>query len=88
MNLKSPRQQVFTLKYSFVQDELSALKCRDCKGVIDIHQPNPAQPERILGTCSKCGSWYLIEPQTEGDRTMVLQLPDLAEISHPAVGAT
>jgi uncharacterized protein YbaR (Trm112 family) len=72
------------LNYSFeIVTDLATLKCQVCKGFIEIHQPNPVEPERILGTCPQCGLWYLIESQEKIDQIMVLQLPDFAAIPHP-----
>jgi hypothetical protein len=88
VNRTSTRTQNFALKYSFVvTDSLSDLKCRACKGFVETHQPNPNQPERILGTCSHCGVWYLIEATDNAGGIMVLELPDVSEIPHESITA-
>jgi hypothetical protein len=64
------------------------LKCRACKAFLDTHQPDPSQPERILGTCPQCGVWMLIESTGDDSKLMVLELPDLAIIPHLGVSSS
>jgi hypothetical protein len=35
--------------------------CLDCQTELVLHQPDPDLPDRLLGTCVKCKSWFLIE---------------------------
>lgn len=35
--------------------------CIRCQGVLDRHQPDDEQPDRLLGTCPSCSSWFLID---------------------------
>ncbi len=35
--------------------------CSRCEGDLDLHQPNPATPERLLATCNDCGAWFLVD---------------------------
>jgi hypothetical protein len=35
--------------------------CRACGSELDLHQPDPEMPERLLGTCGDCKTWYLLE---------------------------
>src|SRR5689334_7442705 len=39
--------------------------CRACGSDLILHQPDPEMPERLLGTCGGCKSWYLIEGDLE-----------------------
>src|SRR5271166_1436500 len=45
--------------------ESEALVCRDCGGDLSLHQPDPEIPERILGTCDECKTWYLFDGDLE-----------------------
>lgn len=47
--------------------------CAHCQEVLDQHQPDSERPERLLGTCSDCGAWYLID----GCAGVMYRLPDL-----------
>ena len=35
--------------------------CGHCQEPLDRHQPDDDQPDRLLGTCSQCGEWYLMD---------------------------
>jgi hypothetical protein len=51
--------------------------CARCQEVLDRHQPDDEQPDRLLGTCPQCSAWYLIDART---RVMYV-LPDMGEFS-------
>ena len=34
--------------------------CPNCGDELLIHQPDPETPDRLLGTCDECKSWYLL----------------------------
>jgi hypothetical protein len=88
MNRKTLRTHDVTLSYSVVATAgLSDLRCPACKSFLDIHQPDPIQPERILGTCSECGAWHLIEVLDATEQMIVLQLPTLADLPESAIVA-
>jgi len=36
------------------------IDCPDCQKPLDVHQPDPEQPERLLGTCPACKAWFLL----------------------------
>jgi hypothetical protein len=36
-------------------------RCRDCQVELNLHQPDEDRPEHLLGTCARCGEWYLLE---------------------------
>jgi hypothetical protein len=79
------RTRVATLSYySLVAESLWALNCRGCRSPLDIHQPNPNQPDHFLATCANCGRWYRVESRGKGGRITLLQLPDLSELEGPA----
>ncbi|MCA1685243.1 MAG: hypothetical protein LC745_04540, partial [Planctomycetia bacterium] len=35
--------------------------CARCHAPLERHQPDEEQPERLLGTCGGCGTWYLVD---------------------------
>jgi hypothetical protein len=39
--------------------EVDPLVCRKCASVLTLHQPDSDMPDRILGTCGGCKTWYL-----------------------------
>jgi hypothetical protein len=63
------------------EHELSGFLCLRCESNLDINQPEAEVPERLLGVCGDCGSWYLIEidPENESD-IIVARIPDAQEL--------
>jgi hypothetical protein len=51
----------------------SEVLCAQCQTVLDLHQPDPEQPDRLLGTCPDCGTWHLMDPQAG----VMYRVPDL-----------
>lgn len=35
--------------------------CARCQSALERHQPDAEQPDRLLGTCGACGSWFLLD---------------------------
>jgi hypothetical protein len=66
-------------RYEVAASKLTTMRCRKCRASVDLHQPNPLQPDQFLGTCSSCGSWYRILSQADGGPASVVQLPELSE---------
>jgi hypothetical protein len=48
--------------------------CERCGAVLTLHQPNVDHPDRLLGTCDECKSWYVTSRQPMG--LVYLPLPD------------
>jgi hypothetical protein len=38
-------------------------QCPQCGHALALHQPDPELPDRLLGTCEECKSWYLTNPR-------------------------
>jgi hypothetical protein len=36
-------------------------RCPECASPIVIHQPDTDLPDRLLGTCPRCGTWCLLD---------------------------
>ena len=47
--------------------------CARCQSELESHQPDVELPERLLGTCEGCGTWYLID----ADAGVMFALPDV-----------
>ena len=60
--------------------KLGALACRRCRAPLDLHQPNPNQPDQFLGTCTECGQWYRVEAKADEPKALVVQLPEVEEV--------
>jgi hypothetical protein len=62
---------------------LSEIVCRSCDAPLDVSQPDPNLPDRLLATCPDCLAWYLVE--TTGDQGMawVASLESLVGMTRP-----
>jgi hypothetical protein len=34
--------------------------CPECQEELNITQPDPGDPVRLLGVCGSCGDWYML----------------------------
>jgi hypothetical protein len=42
-------------------DSLAGVSCPCCRENLVLHLPDPDLPDRLLGTCEACKSWFLID---------------------------
>ena len=61
----------------------SEAHCLGCGSSLALHQPDGDAPQRLLGTCDRCGRWHLIDC----DGSFVVLLPAAAEICDTEAGA-
>ena len=54
------------------------VRCPDCKGALDLHQPDERNPDRLLGVCKRCSDWFLMDMRPDQTAWMVVPLPDAA----------
>lgn len=64
------------------------LACRRCGVALDLHQPEPDDPDLMLGTCLECGAWFAI--RVEGISALIVTLPmvDLMRQAMDPVGVS
>lgn len=43
------------------EEPLTEIACPRCSEYLVVHMPDPDLPERLLGTCCECKSWYLMD---------------------------
>lgn len=67
-----------SLRYTTVAaslDGLLAAVCLNCRGPLDVHQPDADLPDRMLGTCHSCKTWHMIDFDPDGTSAVVVMLP-------------
>ncbi len=52
--------------------------CPNCANLLDLHQPDPQLPDRLLGICPRCKTWFLIDIEVGGE-FVVSTLPEHPE---------
>jgi hypothetical protein len=43
------------------REAISRVGCPNCQCELSVHQPDLELPDRMLGTCPECKSWYLMD---------------------------
>ena len=61
---------------------LDQILCPVCHEPLNLHQPEPEIPHRILAscTCEECGLWYSLIVSPDRTEVFMVRLPVLAEI--------
>ncbi len=50
--------------------------CLNCSSTLALSQPDLTLPERLLGVCEQCKSWFLIDLVPDQSAGLLLRLPD------------
>jgi hypothetical protein len=50
--------------------------CLACGGSLELHQPDISSPDRMVGICTKCRCWYLLDAIPGRNRAVMVRLPD------------
>ena len=64
------------IRFPLSSEGLPGLTCSHCGESLDVFQPDGYFPERLLGTCGRCGAWYLLDTVPEKDVAVMVLLPD------------
>jgi hypothetical protein len=71
-----------SLSYCIVSsDGLSSIGCLNCRGALDVHQPDQNEPSHLLATCPECGHWFRIAFSKNETEVIVLELPQMSQIT-------
>lgn len=63
---------VETLRSDPSPDGMISITCIHCDSPLALHMPDPNRPERLLGICEECRTWYLIDEESR----LIAPLPD------------
>ena len=66
--MKTPLAPFGRVRFEFASEIL----CARCHDPLERHQPDESQPDRLLGTCEGCGTWYLLDLLN----SVMITLPD------------
>jgi hypothetical protein len=83
--------QVLTLpltitRISHCPDDPDWVFCLNCDNSLGLSQPESDEPERLIGTCQKCGRWYLLDWHPNSREGVMLLLPEHQILLHSLVG--
>lgn len=51
-----------------------------CGHPLELHQPDSGNPDRLLGTCPNCGTWYILDEIGDNRRTVRTRVPGASEV--------
>lgn len=64
------------------------LNCLECQDLLDLHQPEMTDPDRLLGVCRQCDRWYLICLDVDQSTANLVRLPGFEEMVSIAPSTT
>ena len=50
-----------SIEHSLISRSPRAVACPGCREALDLYQPDPDSPDRLLGTCDGCKAWYVLD---------------------------
>jgi hypothetical protein len=72
--------------HTHVEDDgLLTIPCPRCDDPLELHQPVPELPHRLIGVCHECTGWYAV--LTDRPNTLVVQLPECGTLRARAASA-
>ncbi len=57
-------------------EDHKALLCMQCGESLELHQPDSGFPNRMLGTCDACRTWFLLDLIPGEPAAVMVVLPD------------
>jgi hypothetical protein len=79
MHPNAPRRVLTVLDvilFSAPQGDLAWVRCANCRKSLDLSQPDGDFPERLLGVCTSCRRWALIELAADETDGVMILLPE------------
>jgi hypothetical protein len=55
--------------------------CPQCDLSLELHQPDFENPSRLLGICSHCRAWYIIDVDPDGQAALAVFIPEIETLS-------
>jgi hypothetical protein len=49
--------------------------CSECGSTVELQQPDPQDPHRLLGSCHDCRTWYVIDLAPERREAVIARIP-------------
>jgi hypothetical protein len=80
--MSAPRVAVTTsaTRIAFCPDGSVLASCLRCEGGLTLHQPEPQEPHRFLGTCPDCRAWHYIDCSPDGKEATIVLIPAIEPI--------
>ena len=59
-----------------VGKDVPRVKCMSCNLRLELHQPDPESPERLLGICERCRNWYVLDLVQDDNEAVMVHIPE------------
>lgn len=60
------------------------VRCPVCESPMEVQQPDPDQPDRLLGICEGCKRWALLIHDKKAKIVIAMVMPDDVSTTQPA----
>jgi hypothetical protein len=57
-------------------DDVHQFLCMCCDGGLNLHQPDPRFPDRLLGVCTNCQRWHILDMIPDKHEAVIVSLPE------------
>lgn len=57
-------------------DNIYPFVCMSCVCSLELHQPDPRFPDRLLGVCPDCQRWHILDLIPDEDEAVMVSLPE------------
>jgi hypothetical protein len=64
------------IPFSAPEGDLAWVRCADCRKSLELSQPDGDFPERLLGVCTSCRRWALVELAADEAEAVMVLLPE------------
>jgi hypothetical protein len=78
-------------RLSTSHDSLTRVACMSCDLSLDLHQPDPGFPDRLLGIYAGCQRWYIVDFVPGEDEAVMVLVPEarfFLKVGSPCLGWT
>jgi hypothetical protein len=66
---------VLTARVDTGPDAPAVVLCPGCDLPLELHQPDHHDPQRLLGICSHCRAWHVIDLDLERGQAILVLVP-------------
>ena len=63
-------------RFSTPPDRFSRVTCLSCDSGLNLHQPDPGSPDRLLGICVGCQNWFILDLLPDEDEAVMVLVPE------------
>jgi hypothetical protein len=74
-------------RFATTPEGIASVRCLNCDSPLELHQPDPELPERLLASCGQCDGWHVISLTADQTEAVIVLLPDCDTLRHTVTAA-